>query len=156
MKLYTYKAPLAIIAVCILIGLTPFIVENQFVEKNKVSMFANASVVESENKSGNLDLGINNGNNLDFGYLRKNVNITKTLNISAADTTYMVIRSEANITEHLDYKEVHKFQGNKGVKISFISDEAGYYEGDLIIKTNTPTNEIGEAWMDIKSTFWQF
>lgn len=155
MKLDSYKLPLAIVSICVLIGLTPFIVENQFVESNEFSMVANASVVDG-NESGNLTLGLNNGDNLDFGTLSKNVNVTKTLNISAADTTYMLISSKGNITDKLDYKDRHEFKGRKAVEMSFISDEAGYYMGDIVIKTNTPTNRVGEAWMEIKSVFWQF
>lgn len=143
----------SIIILSLIVGATPFIVEAHSVEKNQISLNTNMTVSnQTPEQGGNLTVGIASGNNMFYGRLAPNVGSTKSVNISSGSGyTYLRINVTGNISDQMNYKEYHYFNGTKSVDIGARASEPGYYEGTVNFKTMTPRNSIGQAWLDLKS-----
>lgn len=146
------KTALTIIGISMLIGLSPVLVEYSSVNTSTIEFKANATVIDqTPDEGGNLTLGVNAEREMAYGEMPINVSTTKILNMTASDGyAYLVVSSNGNISEKLFYNKYNYFNGSKEFNMRFKSGQPGFYSGTVRIKTMTPRNELGAAWLDLK------
>lgn len=110
---------------------------------------ANASII-SEDESENLTVGIDAGQNLNFGKVTEGNNVTKTLNIYSPRKSVAVLDSNGNISEFLAYEEVVFFEGNESVEIEMITKDSGQFEGDLNLRIYVSENRVTDEWLKLR------
>lgn len=147
-----------VILVSVVLGASPFIADELLVEQNQVmDMNMSASVVSSNNTSTEqLRAGVDTGQNMDFGEVSADVDITKFLNINAGDQRVGVaIDTQGNITDRLEYRQSQVVEGDQQIEVKFVpGEEKAYYTGKIQVKTLTPQNSIGQKWLQIRSVFF--
>lgn len=140
-----------IVGVSILVGLSPVLVEATSVNQNSVDMNASIHILnQTARQGGNLSLGVNANQNLNYGRAPINVSTTKIINITADESVYLKIDSSGNISDILYYDEYQYFNGTKQVNLRARSKEPGNYSGTVVFKTMTPRNILGERWLQLK------
>ena len=145
------KTALTVIGISVLIGLSPFIVEETSVNKDENVLYSNVTVVNEETVNGTLGLGVTTVKKLDFGEMPTTVEYTRKLNVSAPAMTLLTISVDGNISEIMKYERKHYFQGDREIELTLNSSRPGHYDGNVTVKTLTAENEIGERWLYVKS-----
>jgi len=141
----------AVIAVsALIVGLSPFIIEFSSIDDFDVGYNATANVTNTT-PTNSQTLGIVTGQNLEFGRLPVGTASVKYINISSSKPALMNIDASGNISEHLEFNRQTTFQGDERTSLRFNASEPGYYEGVVSMKIQTPKNQIGEIWLDLKS-----
>lgn len=144
----------AVISVSVLIGLVPLAIQMTSVNHIQQKQFSNVSLYQAENESGNLSLGVDPADGLEFGERPVDA-VTggdKDLDFNAEKKSLILISAEGNISEVLEFEDRHYFEGAKTVPVRFTTDHpVGYYEGNVTINIYAPKNRVGEAWLDMRS-----
>lgn len=138
---------LTVIVLSGLIGASPFILDYSTVNLVESNYPATVDVVENQN---NTTLGVNADRDLDFGEIPEGVNATKFISVSVEHKSLLNIDSEGNISDLLRYREKMYFQGQKEIPVEVRGMEVGKYEGNVTLKFQVPTNEVGKKWLDLK------
>lgn len=148
------KLFVAVAGLSVLIGASPFIADEVLVKEQSFSFDANASSVD---RSGNYtkNIGIVTNSNMDFGELPVGMGVTKFLNISMPRKGIVDLGAEGNISDSLDIREYHYFEGRKEIRVRFNASEEGYYTGNVTLKTQVPKHGIGNTWLGIKYFFYR-
>lgn len=130
------------------IGASPFIIDETSVKVHQQSFKANATVLDADSNS--TTLGMNADPNLEFGKLPQNSNVTKFINVSVAEKSYLSISSEGNISRMLEYDDRMYFEGSKEIPVEVRGREPGNYTGTVELRFQVPENRIGGYWLDLK------
>jgi hypothetical protein len=135
----------------VLLFATPFAMDAYLLEKQDASFNTSAEVVAN-----NTSIGAAAGTNqLDFGRLiSDNMNVTREINVGTGRDTIVLVDIEGNITEHLKYEEVHRFNGSKDIQFEMVAREPGNYTGTVDLNVQAVKQEGGSAWLDIKQEFY--
>lgn len=150
----TTMIAVSVISVSTLIGLTPFILNQTTLNTQETILETSAEVI-SKNASGeNIDLGLKIEKSLNFGKMPVNVSAAKTINLTSSKKSSVQVSSTGNISEFLDYDRRSYFEGSRDLEIQMVAEKPGYYAGELVIKTQTPKNKIGETWLELKQSFF--
>ena len=137
-----------VIILAFLIGLTPYLVENTLVETNLQSFNASANVTEYTNQS---EAGILTERSLEFGRMTQGTGVAKFFNFTAEEPILVEVSSKGNISDKLDYPRATHFRGQDRIEIHFLSDEPGYYEGQVQLEISTSGSPVGQRWMEAKA-----
>lgn len=136
-----------IILVSAAIGIAPLALKEASLESVKVNF--NSSVTVNEAGSVNMtDLGINAGQHLRFGRIEQNANYTKWVNVGVNERSRVKLESKGNISELLRHEEVMYIKGQSRIPIELVPQEAGYYEGEVVLRVWRPKNRLGELYID--------
>lgn len=139
-----------IAVVALIIGLSPFIIEYASVDVFDAEYEATATVTNTTPAS-SQNIGVVTGQNLEFGRLPLGTASIKYINMSSTKPALMNMDVSGNISEHVEYSDQMSFQGDERTNLRFNASEPGYYEGTVSMKIQTPTNGIGEVWLELKS-----
>lgn len=101
----------------------------------------------------NMTMGVDPGNNLDFGIVAARNGVRKTINISSPQQTLVTIDVEGNITPMLSIERSHYFSGTREItaELNTTADDAGYYTGNVTMTAQTAGNGAAERWLSVKS-----
>ncbi|MFB6145137.1 MAG: hypothetical protein ABEJ99_01380 [Candidatus Nanohaloarchaea archaeon] len=148
------KLAAAIIAVGILIGASPFIL-NQTLLKTDTLTYPTSATVTKTNGTTNLSklqFGVNTSRSLHFGQIPQGTRITKSLNFDAHNNTADVeITIDGNISRNIEFEGDRMFVGRTSLDFKFNGTEPGYYDGTVNLKISQPTGKLGLKWLQIRS-----
>lgn len=77
--------------------------------------------------------------------------VAKFFNFTAEEPILVEVSSKGNISDKLDYPRATHFQGQDRIEIHFLSDEPGYYKGQVQLEISTSDSPIGQGWMEAKA-----
>jgi hypothetical protein len=150
------KVALPIIILSIALGAAPF-AANEFLinEEEQFSQNMTADVVAGEVNENGTQVGVNPGENLDFGEIETGIRVTKYLNYdSGGERRVVTINLGGNISEKVNTTERKFIEGEERIPVAFMSNETGFYSGEFSLKTLTPEGNLGERWLELKSRFY--
>lgn len=135
----------------VLLFVTPFAMDAYFLEKENTSFNTSAEVVGNNTSIGTVD----RTGQLDFGRLvTDEKNETRRINAGNGNDTLVIVSVEGNITEYLEYDEIHRFNGSKMIPIEMAAREKGNFTGTVSLNVQAVKEEGGSAWLDIKQAFY--
>lgn len=140
----------AVLSVTIFV--TPYALDAALIEKKSVSFNTTAHVVANNNTT----IGASaDTDNLEFGrMISDKMNFTRSINVATGNDTIVLVDVEGNITEHLNYTEVHRFNGSKQIPFTMIAREPGNYTGTVSLNVHAAKAEGASIWLDIKQAFY--
>ena len=143
------KKALTVIGIIVVLLLAvPAVADRTLLEKNSISYDLSAEIVKRKQ---NISVGVDAGNNMNFGKVPKQNNITKFINISAKTGYKIEIETEGNISEQLRYRdELLKDGGASKIPVELIGNRIGNYTGSMKLTITTPKNMPGERWLKIR------
>lgn len=146
-------AAITIVGVSILIGVSPVMLDNLSLEKNRISF--NSSVTVHPQGENETDIGVNADPTLAFGRIPMTASYTKYLKLEAKDKAKVDVGVDGNISSQISVKRESFFirPGNMTVGVAVKPEESGYYEGQIHIDTKTPAGTVGSYWLDVKKKF---
>lgn len=148
------KLALSIVAVSIFVGASPFIADEVLLdEETQFEQNMSATVISEEVTSNGTRVGVNPGQNLDFGEIETGIRVTKFLEFESDRTQLVRLEVDGNITEKINTTESQMVEGDTRLGLSFQSNETGYFTGETNLKTFTPKGGPGETWLDLKTRF---
>jgi len=103
----------------------------------------------NESDGENISAGIDTGAGLEFGEMVNGTNMTKTVNLESPELAYVEVFSEGNISEDLVYKDEMLFVNSTEVPVMYVSEEPGYYQGNITLEIKTAQNSWGERWLEL-------
>jgi hypothetical protein len=109
----------------------------------------NATILDSNNNSGTLDVGIATGQGMSFGEFDARFNKTKTLNLSAGSPALVKVSAKGNISEYLKYKKTHLFENRTHINFEMIGNQSGFYDGEIRLDMVIAQNKWGEKWINL-------
>lgn len=142
------KIFLTTLIVILVIAGTVVAADNILFEEQVNRFESNVTVVE-DNES--LDLGVDAGSNLKFGQVVSGNNVTKFVNMSSEGDKIVTVNSKGNISDYIVHPDSMRFSGSERLSFEFVSEEPGYYQGEIVIKTVVPKSGMGSAWLNVKS-----
>jgi hypothetical protein len=117
---------------------------------DEVRTFQVSANVEPQT-DGNVSMGVNTGQGLDYGNLTYNTNYTKFLEISADRKTLLTSKLSGNISEIAYYDSQIYFEGNRSFELTLGSKDPGLYKGELQMRFQTPETKRGSRWISLKN-----
>jgi hypothetical protein len=148
------KLALSIVAASIFLGASPFIADEFLLdEETQFQQNMSAIVVSGEVSENGTRVGVNPGQNLDFGEIETGIKVTKFLEFESDRTQLVRLDVEGNISEKINTTESQMVEGDTRLGLSFRSNETGYFTGETVLKTFAPNGGLGEAWLDLKTRF---
>ncbi|MFQ3308438.1 MAG: hypothetical protein ACI977_000674 [Candidatus Nanohaloarchaea archaeon] len=128
----------------------PFVMDAYLLEKKQASFNTSAEVIP------NGSPGVNTENNsLDFGrMIEDKMNFTRSIPVETGRDTLVLLDISGNITDHLDYQRIHRFNNSKSIDIRMIANESGNYTGTINVNIQAANRTGGSAWLDIKQEFY--
>ncbi|EGQ43342.1 MAG: hypothetical protein J07AB43_13330 [Candidatus Nanosalina sp. J07AB43] len=117
---------------------------------DEVRTFQVSANVEPQT-DGNVSMGVNTGQGLDYGNLTYNTNYTKFLEISADRKTLLTSKVSGNISEIAYHDSQIYFVGNRSFEMTLGSKDPGLYEGELQMRFQTPETKRGSKWISLKN-----
>jgi hypothetical protein len=150
------KVALPVIVLSIALGVAPFVADQVLVnEEEQFSQNMTANVVSGEVTSNGTQVGVNPGQNLDFGEIETGIRVTKYLNYDSGEERRVVtVNLGGNISDKINTTERKFIEGEERIPVAFMSNETGFYSGEFSLKTLTPEGRIGERWLELKSRFY--
>ncbi len=146
---------LVVLATVLSVGIfvTPYAMDSLLLEKQEITFNTTAEVI-ADNNTSEIGTSVDNGS-LEFGrMISDNVNFTRTINVQTERDTIVLVDAEGNITEYLNYDEVHRFNGSKKIPFEFVAREPGNYTGKVTINVHAADKEGSSIWLDIKQPFY--
>jgi hypothetical protein len=139
---------LAVLIVSVLTGSGMYAYTQMNIESQSVTYPANGTIVEPQGE--NFTLGIDAGNELNFGRVSQGANVTKTIEIAAGNDTltFIEVASEGNISDYLEFDERNLFYNSTGLELELKGSSPGYYEGNVSLDIKTAQNWWGEKWLE--------
>ena len=154
-KISVKKEKFAIIAVSATLILAIGVVgafESQIVDRNRVMNMS--ATIEPDQKTNNTTVGINTGQELHFGNVTYDTNVTKFLQVNADRKSVLEVSATGNISDHIYFENQHYFMGNKTLGIKIGSKDPGYYEGKLEMNFQVPETRWGAKWISVKHNYF--
>lgn len=149
------KLALSVVAVSIFVGASPFLADSFLLDtETHFTQNMSAQVISDEITDNGTRVGVNPGENLDFGEIETGIRVTKFLNFDSDREQLVRLEVEGNISEKVNTTESQMVEGDKRLGISFKSEETGYFTGETTLKTVTSEGRIGEIWLDLKTRFF--
>lgn len=149
------KLAISVIALSVFIGASPFIADSLLInEETHFNQNMTAQVISEDITSNGTRVGVNPGENLDFGEIETGIRVTKFLEFASEREQLVQIDIEGNISDKINTTETQKVEGDKRLGISFKSNETGYFTGEAALKTITWNGKIGELWLDLKTQYF--
>lgn len=108
----------------------------------------NATILEGK-EDGRVTAGIAAGHGLSFGKFNSVFNKTKSLNLSSRNTALVKVSSEGNISNKLNYREKHFFEGKTQIPIEMSVNESGYFNGTVKLDIKVARSKWGEGWLEL-------
>lgn len=140
----------AILSVGIFVA--PYALDAVLLEKQDTTFNTSAQVVA--NNSTSIGASADTAQ-LEFGRLiSEEMNVTREISIETGRDTIVLASVEGNITEYLEYDEVHRFNGSKNIPFEMIARESGNYSGTVSLNVHAAEAEGGSLWLDIKQAFY--
>lgn len=143
-----------ILVVSVLIGASPFIIEETSVEKREQRIDSSVTVIDNDDT--NLtDLGVNADPSLEFGEVVNGTGFTKWIQISVQDKSEVRLSSTGNITRLLEHEKRLYVNGSERMPVKVKSVSPGYYSGSLELVILSPTNRLGSLYIDARQKLYQ-
>jgi len=139
------------ILVAILIAI-PFYAESN-IDEQQFTFTAAANVTPPAE---NMSIGVDTGNNLNFGVVTAKNAVRKTINVSAPEKTLLTVDISGNITPLLSIERSHYFSGTREIeaKLNTTADQTGYFTGNVTMTAQTAGNRAAQRWLAIKSRLY--
>lgn len=149
------KIALSVLTLSIFLGASPFVTDALLLEQEtQFRQNMTALAVSDEVTSNGTRVGINPGQNLDFGEIETGIRVTKFLDFQSDRERLVKLTVEGNISEKVNTTDAQIMEGEKRLGIAFKSDDSGYFTGEATLKTYTPNGRLGELWLDLKTRFF--
>lgn len=149
------KLALSVVTVSVLVGASPFLADTFLLDtETHFRQNMSAEVVSDEITQNGTRVGVNPGQNLDFGEIETGIRVTKFLNFESDREQLVRLEVEGNISDKINTTESRMVTGDTRLGISFKSNETGYFAGETALKTITSNGKLGETWLDLKTRFF--
>jgi hypothetical protein len=152
------KLAATIIGLSILVGAAPHslpMVDSKLTLVQEKTFPANATVV-NVTANDTKRLGIVTNPQLRFGTIPEGAKSHKFLLMNAPKKSLVLVDSEGNISEFLDFERKIYFKGQEELRILFNGSKTGFYTGEVRLKTQAPKDRWGERWLDFKYQYYPY
>lgn len=150
----TFKISTGLLAALIVLsGLGLYYVDSQQVERESQQWNVSFTVVDVNETANQTDIGINAGQHLHFGEMPNGTNQRRFLGINSSHYNLVLVDSEGNATQYLDFKDKFAFRGEKDITVEMQSEKPGYYEGVLKADMQAPRTRWALRWLEFKRKY---
>lgn len=104
---------------------------------------------------GNSSVGILTEQSLDFGRMTTGTGVAKFFNFSAQEEILVEFSSSGNISEKITHPGAVYFRGDRKLEVHFMSEEPGYYTGEVRLDISSSNSRLGDTWLEAKSVYRQ-
>lgn len=139
-----FVGSIIVISVVIGLALTAFYQAETSSQSNNYTTYADVQPAEGSNFTAGFDDGMN------FGVLVEESSVTKSLELSSSNLALVSSSVEGNISEGMVYDEKTLFQNDTSIDYRYDADEAGYFEGEILLDIKTADNFWGEQWLKLR------
>ncbi|MFB6199829.1 MAG: hypothetical protein ABEJ83_03045 [Candidatus Nanohaloarchaea archaeon] len=147
-KIEKNKAAAAVVGAVIVLVAIPLLISALTVNTQTRVFNAQGTAIDTtDNRT--KDIGIVTNSQLKFGRIPVKSESIKFLQVNSTKESVVTLRSTGNISEALEFDEKLRVKGSQELEIGFNATEAGTYEGKVKMKIRTPTNAIGQVWLDL-------
>lgn len=139
-----FVGSIIVLSVMIGLALTAFYQAETSSQSNNYTTYADVQPAEGSNFTAGFDDGMN------FGVLVEESSVTKSLELSSSNLALVTSSVEGNVSEGMVYDEKILFQNETSIDYRYDADEAGYFEGEILLDIKTADNFWGEQWLKLR------